>query len=92
MATSQDLGGLLSAEVYWRDRYEWLQRSGYNLRPRYDPKWEPSWKKTGKSRFKAEDGISVIVSRHVLSHAKQRDSRRQRVRKHWTLSDPKTGR
>ncbi|RPD53218.1 hypothetical protein L227DRAFT_405511 [Lentinus tigrinus ALCF2SS1-6] len=67
MAASQELGRLLSAEIFWRDRYEWLQRAGYTLRPRYDPKWEPSWKKTGKSFFKAEDGIAVVVSLPRLS-------------------------
>ncbi|TFK92749.1 hypothetical protein K466DRAFT_581658 [Polyporus arcularius HHB13444] len=63
MSAPQELGGLSTAEVFWRDRYEWLQRSGYTLRPRYDPKWEPSWKKTGQSRFKAEDGIRAVTSK-----------------------------
>ncbi|KAF5326602.1 hypothetical protein D9611_000733 [Ephemerocybe angulata] len=31
-------------EVYWRDHYDWLLESGYQLRPRYKPDWVPTWK------------------------------------------------
>ncbi len=54
--------GLLSKrEIFWRDRYDWLQQSGYSLRPRYAPDWVPSWKGTNKSLLLIEDGITPLV-------------------------------
>ena len=55
-------GALLSIEEFWRDRYEWLQRVGYSLRPRYKPGWVPSWRGTDKSHRLCEDGIMLMVS------------------------------
>ena len=63
MDNEASLDGLLSAEeLFWRDHYEWLQRSGYRLRPRYAPDWVPSWKGTTKFYRSCEDGISPSVS------------------------------
>ncbi|KAF9226737.1 hypothetical protein BS17DRAFT_814658 [Gyrodon lividus] len=38
---------LTPGELFWRDRYPFLQRKGYTLRIRYSPNWVPSWQ--GKS-------------------------------------------
>ena len=55
-------GALFSLEKFWRDRYEWLQHSGYSLRPRYKPNWIPSWRGTDKSYYECEDGVVLWVS------------------------------
>ena len=34
---------LLHSELFWRDQFDWLLRSGYEHRPRYGPDWAPSW-------------------------------------------------
>ena len=34
---------LLPSELFWRDQFDWLLQSGYELRPRYRPNWVPSW-------------------------------------------------
>ncbi|KAI0744020.1 hypothetical protein C8Q80DRAFT_1272622 [Daedaleopsis nitida] len=50
--------GLLTApEIYWRERYEWLKRSGYLLGPRYAPDWVPFWMGTDKWYAQCDDGI-----------------------------------
>ncbi|KAI0709586.1 kinase-like domain-containing protein [Cerioporus squamosus] len=72
MDNTEEPGALTEGETYWRERYEWLKRTGYTLRPRYDPKWEPSWKRTGKSRFQSEDGIRVMTSK-VLDAVRTND-------------------
>lgn len=39
-----DIGvSLHSGEVFWRDRYNFLESRGYTLRRRYHPDWRPSW-------------------------------------------------
>ena len=54
-------GTLSSFELFWRDRYDWLLSTGYQLRPRYKPDWTPSWKGTNKTRLQCEDGIPAAV-------------------------------
>ncbi|KAI0779505.1 kinase-like domain-containing protein [Fomes fomentarius] len=57
-------GWLSHLEIFWRDRYDWLQSSGYTLRPRYSPQWVPSWEGTNTWRYLCEDNIyprSTIV-------------------------------
>ncbi|KAF4622397.1 hypothetical protein D9613_009144 [Agrocybe pediades] len=51
--------GLLGAETWWRDQYDWLLQQGYKLRPRYAPDWKPSWAGTGESNFDFEDGCPL---------------------------------
>ncbi len=48
-------------EIYWRDRYDWLQQCGYTLRPRYKPDWVPSWQGTKKSPHVCEDAGRAVV-------------------------------
>ncbi len=58
------MGGeeLSSFEVYWRDRYDFLESRGYLLRSRYMPGWIPSWTQDPNiNMFKAEDAISWHV-------------------------------
>ncbi|KAF6758073.1 kinase-like domain-containing protein [Ephemerocybe angulata] len=46
-------------EAYWRDKYEWLLKLGYQLRPRYRPDWIPSWKLNPNLYiFSCEDSIT----------------------------------
>ncbi|EED77210.1 predicted protein, partial [Postia placenta Mad-698-R] len=52
-------GGLVEAEYFWRDRYQWLQEHGYLLRPRYKPDWVPSWQGTKKDYSDCEDGLMI---------------------------------
>lgn len=60
--TASGFYDLLEAEVYWRDRYAFLQESGYVLRPRYHPEWKPSWTGTNRDPMFCEDSIIIIVS------------------------------
>lgn len=52
---------LLEGEKYWRDHYDWLLQSGYQLRPRYRPGWVPSWKGTNKIPLFCEDSVNLKV-------------------------------
>ena len=55
-------GGLRPHELVWRNAYDWLQREGYKLRPRYDPRWVPSWVvSTGLNWYYCEDGRASRV-------------------------------
>lgn len=40
---------LNKSEIWWRDRYNMLERRGYRLLPRYSPDWKPSWIKPYES-------------------------------------------
>ncbi|KAL0952417.1 hypothetical protein HGRIS_006691 [Hohenbuehelia grisea] len=62
-------GALDHGEEFWRDHCEWLHKSGYKLRPRYQPDWKPSWEATKKEWFMCEDGIAP-------RHFKTLDARR----------------
>ncbi|KAI0645028.1 kinase-like domain-containing protein [Trametes meyenii] len=55
--TRKGLYGLLTSEIAWRDRYDFLYRRGYKLRPRYHPEWKPSWMGTNVSPEFCEDSI-----------------------------------
>ena len=59
--TASGFYDLLEAEVYWRDRYAFLQESGYVLRPRYHPEWKPSWTGTNRDPMFCEDSIALVV-------------------------------
>ena len=67
-----DSEGLIEGELFWRDRYEWLCQSGYELRTRYRPDWVPSWRGTNKFFLSCEDGISLLVRliyfTYVIAH------------------------
>ncbi|KAI0744013.1 kinase-like domain-containing protein [Daedaleopsis nitida] len=77
--------GLLSeSEIFWRDRYEWLQRCGYLLRPRYSPNWVPSWQGTNRSRLQCEDGI-YPGSTKVMDAVRERDGEMVAI-KHYSRS------
>lgn len=63
-------GRLLDAELPWVQRYEFLKRSGYLLRPRYRPGWVAPWTlKPGLYSKDFEEGISNSVCQ--LSYANQ---------------------
>jgi len=57
---------LMGGELFWRDHYQWLEASGYQLRPRFKPGWMPSWlSKDGKELkywASCEDGQWLHVS------------------------------
>ncbi|KAI0669474.1 kinase-like domain-containing protein [Trametes maxima] len=50
---------LLPSEVRWRDRFRFLEKEGYSLRPRYHPKWTPSWTGTNLDPEFCEDAIML---------------------------------
>ena len=58
----QSSGSLLSYEVWWCDRYLWLEQHGYQLRPRYHPDWVGSWATKGGLWPEYEDGWPSAVS------------------------------
>ena len=63
--TNDDLFG---SEQWWKDQYEDICDSGFQLRPRYHPNWVPSWKASGKFFLDVEDGQPTIVSDPFLHY------------------------
>ena len=64
---------LSEQEMWWRDRFNMLERRGYRLLPRYSPDWKPSWikpydsdpfhtaQKAKLKPYKYEDAIAVCL-------------------------------
>ena len=61
LSLGRELGDINSAETWWVERQEALERAGYMLRPRYRPGWKPSWAGTSKDYFRCEDGVKKYV-------------------------------
>lgn len=59
--STYDDSKLLSAEIWWRDRYNTLENCGYRLRRRFHADWKPSWHTSGKSILTSEDSIPINV-------------------------------
>lgn len=53
---------LSDTEKEWRDRSEFLEARGYQLRPRFRKGWKPSWFGTDLNPYDCEDSYVVIVS------------------------------
>jgi len=64
--------GLLPAEEWWVDRYEFLKEKGYMLRPRYRPGWKPSYKRYDNA-FNFEDG-HYLMNYRIIDALKISDS------------------
>ncbi|KAL5492972.1 hypothetical protein ACEPAI_4420 [Sanghuangporus weigelae] len=47
---------LTNSEKWWRDRYSFLMKHGYQLRPRFRPGWIPTWVRKKKRPLLCEDG------------------------------------
>ncbi|KAL5536313.1 hypothetical protein ACEPAF_134 [Sanghuangporus sanghuang] len=47
---------LNSGERWWRDRYSFLMKYGYQLRPRFRPGWTPTWVRKKRDPLLCEDG------------------------------------
>ncbi|KAJ7475421.1 hypothetical protein B0H11DRAFT_1865665 [Mycena galericulata] len=62
-----EVGGLTSADTYWRDLQPWLEERGFRLRPRFRQGWTPSWRLTGGVAILAEDSYSPL--RHQIVDA-----------------------
>ena len=58
---------LLPGEVFWRDRYLFLEGCGYTLRPRYHPNWKPSWLGTNRDPDFCEDSVSIDVCNTICN-------------------------
>ena len=61
MSSNSEDDAIQEREVFWRDRYDFLRKAGYTLRPRYKPDWIPSWKTSGKRIIDCEDVVTVRV-------------------------------
>ena len=59
--TSKGRWDLNESERWWRDRYNFLLRRGYSLRPRFRPGWTPSWLGTNVLPFYCEDSLRNVV-------------------------------
>lgn len=80
-------GRLLDSETPWVERYEFLKRSGYLLRPRYRPGWVAPWKlKPGLYSTDFEEGISS--SRTALIDAQRLSDGRTVYLKHTSKDSP----
>ncbi|KAF8838516.1 hypothetical protein BDN67DRAFT_868282, partial [Paxillus ammoniavirescens] len=66
-------GKLSDPEFWWRDHYQWLEKSGYLLRPRYAPDWTPSWEGTKKEWFACEDGRAAQFATRILDGTRLSD-------------------
>ncbi|KAK0221445.1 hypothetical protein IW262DRAFT_1459657 [Armillaria fumosa] len=44
----------MKCETWWRQYQHFLDDSGYQLRPKFDPSWKPPWK-TNYEMFKSEE-------------------------------------
>ncbi|KAA1473401.1 hypothetical protein DENSPDRAFT_272897 [Dentipellis sp. KUC8613] len=62
-------GVVAYGETWWREHYHWLQRSGYQLRPRYHPDWVSPWEGTHKDYNDFEEGQRIL--RYSLMDATQ---------------------
>ncbi|KAK7691433.1 hypothetical protein QCA50_004832 [Cerrena zonata] len=60
--TEEGRWDLLSYEVFWRERYDYLKNKGYLLRPRFQPGWIPSWLGTNRDPSFCEDSICSMIS------------------------------
>ncbi|KAI9059870.1 hypothetical protein FKP32DRAFT_1093104 [Trametes sanguinea] len=56
--TRRGVFNLLTHEILWRDRYVFLLKEGYRLRPRYHPDWRPSWTGTNIDLEFCEDSVT----------------------------------
>ncbi|KAI0765720.1 hypothetical protein BD413DRAFT_165389 [Trametes elegans] len=73
--TQQGRYDLLPSEAEWRERREYLQQRGYQLRKRYSKQWKPSWTGTNLSPHFCEDSImlgkfNVIDATRILDNAR----------------------
>ena len=60
-STAAGVYDLLPGEIYWKDRYFFLDARGYTLRARYHPDWKPSWIGTDRNPTFCEDSIALTV-------------------------------
>ena len=65
--TADGVYNLLPGEIFWKDRYFFLDGRGYALRSRYHPDWKPSWIGTDRNPTFCEDSISTIVHYSILT-------------------------
>ncbi|KAI0657805.1 kinase-like domain-containing protein [Cubamyces menziesii] len=63
---------LLPSEARWRERYDFLKKKGYRLRPRYHPKWKPSWTGTNLDPEFCEDSV-MLLNPDVIDAVRERD-------------------
>lgn len=59
--TEEGHWNLLPHEIFWRERYVFLESRGYKLRPRFDPNWVPSWIGTNRDPDFCEDSVISMV-------------------------------
>lgn len=67
--TEEGHWALLSYEVFWRERYDYLKTRGYLLRTRFHPGWTPSWLGTNRDPTFCEDSICSMVRRAAHDHS-----------------------
>ncbi|KAJ3009450.1 hypothetical protein NUW54_g2779 [Trametes sanguinea] len=60
-STRRGVFNFLTHEVLWRDRYDFLFKEGYRLRPRYHPDWRPSWTGTNIGLEFCEDLVLLYT-------------------------------
>ncbi|KAI9069043.1 hypothetical protein FKP32DRAFT_1617742 [Trametes sanguinea] len=58
--TEEGIYDLAPQEVFWQERYRYLEEHGYLLRPRYKPGWKPSWTGTNLNPTFCEDSIMLL--------------------------------
>ncbi|KAI0351979.1 kinase-like protein [Trametes cingulata] len=77
--TRRGLYDLLPSEISWRNRYEYLEKRGYILRPRYHPDWRPSWMGTNIAPDLCEDFIR-LARYHVIDATRTSDRMRVAIK------------
>ncbi|KAJ3003796.1 hypothetical protein NUW54_g5122 [Trametes sanguinea] len=71
-ATESGVFDLLPHEIVWRDRYNFLLKKGYRLRPRYRPGWKPSWAGTNIDLEFSEDSV-LLYTPDVIDATRESD-------------------
>ncbi|OSC97559.1 hypothetical protein PYCCODRAFT_1440077 [Trametes coccinea BRFM310] len=71
-ATESGVFDLLPHEIVWRDRYDFLLKKGYRLRPRYRPGWKPSWAGTNIDLEFSEDSV-LLYTPDVIDATRESD-------------------
>ncbi|EPQ58920.1 hypothetical protein GLOTRDRAFT_35157 [Gloeophyllum trabeum ATCC 11539] len=87
-STEEGVWALAEVEMSWRDRYDYFESRGYQLRPRYKAGWTPSWIGKNIDPEFCEDAIRQRIPQ--ILDAKRKDGTVV-ILKHTKRSTPEIG-
>ncbi|KAH9938692.1 uncharacterized protein B0H18DRAFT_968369 [Fomitopsis serialis] len=75
-------------ELYWVDRYDFLERRGYRLRARYRPGWvPPSRDSSHHDRLESEDTSPMYAREHIMGAIRLSDGVQVCIKRVVTATD-----